>query len=230
MRNPRLLLLGLVRLSIVIFITLISASFILAYHQEILELMWDKPASTWVLWLWHIFSWLLSLFLVSLATVLSYLISQILFSVLIMDYMSRITELKKTGNVIEPGSQSIFSLFLYLIKQEIPRTILPVLIFLIIMILGWLTPLGPVLAVFTSCMTVVFLAWDNSDLLPARRQLPFKKRFSFLLKTLSFHLGFGLLFLIPVANIFFLSFAPVGATLYHLDRSDEWGNLNSVHP
>ena len=112
-------------------------------------------------------------------------------------------------------------MFLYLIKQEILRTILPVLIALIIMILGWLTPLGPVLAVLTSCMTVIFLAWDNSDLLPARRHVPFKKRFSFLFKTLSFHLGFGILFLIPVANIFFLSFAPVGATLYHLDKSDE---------
>jgi CysZ protein len=42
-------------------------------------------------------------------------------------------------------------------------------------------------------------------------------RFRFLLKTLPFHLGFGLLFLVPALNILLLSFAPVGATLYYLE-------------
>ncbi|MBW2022400.1 MAG: hypothetical protein JRI51_05955, partial [Deltaproteobacteria bacterium] len=62
------------------------------------------------------------------------------------------------------------------------------------------------------------LSWDNTDLVPARRMMPFRERFKLLLKTLPFHLGFGLPFLIPGANIVFLSFAPVGATLYHIEK------------
>ena len=61
---------------------------------------------------------------------------------------------------------------------------------------------------------------DSSLLIPARRLEPFGSRFKFLLKNLGFHLGFGLWFLIPGLNILFLSFAPVGATLYHIERVD----------
>jgi len=49
--------------------------------------------------------------------------------------------------------------------------------------------------------------------------VPFGERFRMLRRTLPFHLGFGLLFLIPFLNILFLSFAPVGATLYYIDQN-----------
>jgi CysZ protein len=86
---------------------------------------------------------------------------------------------------------------------------------------GWLTPLGPVVTVVSSVIAVIFLAWDNTDLIPARRLVPFGERFRILRRTLPFHLGFGLLFLIPFLNILFLSFAPVGATLYFFDQNKE---------
>jgi CysZ protein len=98
--------------------------------------------------------------------------------------------------------------------------VIPVLIALILMILGWLTPLAPVLTIISSLAAAIFLAWDNTDLIPARRIEPFGSRFKFLLKNLSFHLGFGLWFLIPGLNIIFLSFAPVGATLYYIECID----------
>ena len=217
LKTPRLLFWGLVRLILVIIITILSATLILSYHQEILNALWNKPESNWVLWLWHILSWLLSLILVGISVLVSYLISQILFSVLIMDYMSRITEIKITGTIKEPEKISMPRLFIYLIRQEIPRAIIPVTISLLLMI-GGLTPLGPLLAILSSCIAAVFLAWDNTDLVPARRLVSFKDRISFLKKNLLFHLGFGLLFLIPVLNILFLSFAPVGATIYHLEK------------
>ena len=88
------------------------------------------------------------------------------------------------------------------------------------MTLGWLTPLGPFVAIISSAVAAVFLSWDNTDLVPARRLDPFGRRFKFLLKNLPFHLGFGLLFIIPVVNILFLSFAPVGATLYYVDNEN----------
>jgi len=182
--------------------------------------MWSRPESQWIVWLWHILSWVLSFLLVGVAAVLSYLVSQILFSVIIMDYMSRITERMITGTEKIPEKISLPRLFIYLIRQEIPRTVLPVLLSLLLMILGWLTPFGPVVAVLSFAVVVVFLAWDNTDLLPARRLNPFKARFRSLLKSLPFHLGFGLLFMVPGLNILFLSFAPVGATLYCLDRRD----------
>jgi len=219
-KTPKLLMLGLIRIVAVIIITAASASLILVYHQEILNFIWTRPESRWVVWLWHLLSWLLSLFLVVVSSVLSYLVSQILFCVIIMDIMSRITERMVSGEEMEPEKMPFFRQFLFLIKQETPRAIVPVLLSLLILVLGWLTPLGPVVTVFSSLLAVIFLAWDNTDLVPARRRHSFNARFKLLLKSLPFHIGFGLLFLIPVLSIFFLSFAPVGATLYHTEKHD----------
>ena len=221
LKNPKLLLLGLVRFFVVIFITIAAASFILVYHQEILNYMWARPDSRWVQWMWYLLSWLLSAILVGLSAVVSYLLSQILFSVFIMDLMSRITEKKMTGAIRAPADATIWLQFLFLIKQEIPRATIPVLLTLLLMVLGWLTPLGPVIAVLSSAVAAVFLSWDNTDLVPARRLVPFGERFRILKRNLSFHLGFGLLFLIPILNIVFLAFAPVGATLYYIDKFNE---------
>ena len=212
---------GIIRFVVVAIITVFSASLVLLYHQEILNLIWSRPESHWLLWLWHILSWLLSSLLVGVAVVLSYLISQIFFTLIIMDYMSRVTELITTGSEKQPGKMPLLQRYLYLAKQEIPRTTLPVLLTLLLMILGWFTPLGPVLAIIASGIAVIFLAWDNTDLIPARRLDPFKNRFKFLLSTIPFHLGFGLPFLVPGLNILFLSFAPVGATLYYIDEHNE---------
>jgi len=219
LKTPRLLLLGLIRFFVVILITIAAASLILVYHQAILNFMWSKPQSSWILWLWYLLSWLLSAVLVGLSAVLSYLISQILFSVLIMDLMSRITEASVTGKVQAPSNIPLWQQFFFLIKQEIPRATIPVLITLLLIMVGWLTPLGPVVTVVSSAIAVIFLAWDNTDLIPARRLVPFGERLRGLRRTLPFHLGFGLLFLIPFLNILFLSFAPVGATLYFIDQS-----------
>jgi CysZ protein len=219
LKNPKLLLLGLVRFAVVIFITIVAAGLILVYHQEILNFIWNRPESRWVLWLWHLLSWLLSAFLVGFSTVVSYLVSQILFSVLIMDLMSRITEKAVTGALREQPTIPFWQQLLFLIKQEIPRTTVPVMLSLLLMIAGWLTPLGPVVTILSSAVAVIFLAWDNTDLIPARRLVPFGERFRILRRNLGFHLGFGLLFLIPILNILFLSFAPVGATLYYIDKN-----------
>ena len=217
-KTPKLLVLGLIRFAAVVVITILAASLILAYHEKILHLIWAKPASQWILWLWFVLSWLVSLFLVGLSAILSYLVSQIFFSVFIMDYMSRVTERMTVGAEQEPEKVPVLRQLSYLVKQEIPRTILPVLVVLLLMVLGWLTPLGPVLAILSSVIVAIFLAWDNSDLVPARRLYSFKQRLKLLLKSLIFHLGFGLLFLIPLLNILFLSFAPVGATLYFIEK------------
>lgn len=218
LKTPKLLMLGLIRFFMVILITIFSAGLILVYHQEILSFMWSKPESLWVTWLWYLLSWLLSAVLVGLSAVISFLVSQILFSVLLMDLMSRITESMVTGTIQEQKKIPGWQQFLFLVKQEIPRATVPVLLSLLLIILGWLTPLGPIIALLSSAVAVIFLAWDNTDLLPARQLVPFKERFQSLMRSLLFHLGFGILFLIPVLNILFLSFAPVGATLYHIDK------------
>ncbi len=217
LKTPRLLMLGIARFVVLLVIAILGATLALSYHNDIIRLIWLKPESIWIVWLWYLVSWLTAILMVAISTVLSYLVSQVLFSVVIMDIMSRVTEKKITGNVIEVPSIPLFRQLLFLIRQEIPRTIIPVLCLLVIMILGWLTPLGPLFSVISSCLAAVFLAWDNTDLVPARRMTPFSKRFSWLMKTFLFHLGFGVLFLIPVANILLLSFAPVGATIYHVE-------------
>jgi len=217
-KTRRLFFLGLIRFLALIIITVICASIVLIYHDDILNIFWAKPASIWICWLWHLVSWGLSFMLVGVSVIISYLISQVLFSAIIMDLMSRITEKMVTKSVKEP-EWPVLRLAIYLTKQEIPRAVIPILFSLLIILLGWITPFGPVLLVISPLVTVVFLAWDNTDIVPARRLIPFKDRFRALMKSIPFHLGFGLIFLFPVINIVFLSFAPVGATLYSLDYS-----------
>ncbi len=218
-KTPRLLLLGMARFAAVMILTIFSTGLLLVYHEQILNAVWAKPESLWIVWLWHVGAWLLTLLLAGLAAILSYLLSQILFSVVIMDYMSLITERIVTGRKQTPVETSLPRRFWFLIRQEIPRTILPLLLILIILIIGVLTPLAPVLTFLSAGVSAVFLAWDNTDLIPARQMVPFNQRFTQLLKSLGFHLGFGILFLIPGLNILLLSFAPVGATLYQLDKA-----------
>jgi CysZ protein len=220
LRTPGLLVLGLVRFFVVVALTIVAAGMVLVYYQEIMAMVWARPESVWIAWLWHLLSWLLALLLLAGAALVSFLVSQILFAVLIMDRMSVITERLVSGAERQGRSMPHFSYFLYLLRQEIPRTIIPVAIAMVLMVLGWLTPLSPVLTVLSSIAAGIFLAWDNTDLVPARRLEPFADRFRFLTKHLSFHLGFGLWFLIPVVNILFLSFAPVGATLFYIEKVD----------
>ncbi len=223
--SPKLLLLGLSRLIAIIFFLVFLTGLILYYHSPIMNILWTRPESAWVIWLWYLVSWTLTLVLIGLSGIFAYLIAQVLFSVFIMDLMSRVTESMMTGQVVEPEKMPFWRLFFYLVRQEIPRAILPVTALLIPMILGWLTPFGPVLTVISSVIVVIFLAWDNTDLIPARRLEPFKKRWNSLTRNLLFHLGFGIPFLIPGINVLFLSFAPVGATLYHVDKQDHQVNL-----
>jgi CysZ protein len=217
MKSPKLLMLGLTRFFAMIFLAVVFGSVIIAYRQEILGLLWIKPQSDWLILIWYLLSWIVSLSLFWLSTILSYLAAQILFGVIIMDIMSQVTEKLATGKVAHKSQGGVFQQFVYLVRQEVPRAVFPILLTLLLVVIGWLTPLGPPLTVVSSFVAITFLAWDNTDLIPSRQLIPFKHRFRFLMKALPFHLGFGLWFLIPVLNVLFLSFAPIGATLYHVD-------------
>jgi len=220
LKTPKLLALGLVRFVVVVGLTIVAAGLALVYHDDILLTIWARPESWYFVWIWYVTSWLLGLLLVGLATVVAYLLAQMLFAVIIMDMMSQITERRISGEVQTGAPMAALSYFVFLLRQEIPRAVLPVLISLLVMVVGWLTPLSPITTVFASLAVVVFLAWDNTDLVPARRHEPFGARFKFLFRYFAFHLGFGLWFLIPVLNILFLSYAPVGATLFYVERID----------
>ena len=221
LKTPSLLGLGLLRFVVVVGMTLLSIGLVTAYYQAIMSALWARPESAWLVWLWYLASWLLALMLVGLATVVAFLIAQMLFSVVIMDIMSRLTEQQVSGQEQVGRKMPWFSYFLYLLRQEIPRAVIPVLSVLLLMVVGWVTPLAPVVTAVSSMATGLFLAWDNTDLVPARRLEPFGRRVTFLRQNLGFHLGFGLWFLVPVLNLLFLSFAPVGATLFYLERVDK---------
>jgi len=218
MQSPRLLLLGLLRFVVIVLITVASAGIALYYHQQITELLWAKPQSALVVWMWHVVSWLVALLLVGISAIISFLIAQVLFSVIIMDAMSRITE-KMISSSVQPSQPiPLLKQFFYLVRQEVPRNTLPVLLTLAVMVIGWTTPLGPIVTVLSSAVAIVFLSWDNTDLVPARRLDRFSTRFAFLTRNIGFHLGFGLVFLIPGLNILFLSYAPIGATLWYIEK------------
>ncbi len=218
LKTPSLLALGLIRFFVVLGLTLLLSGLVLYWHDEILSMIWQMPENQWLVYLWHFTSWMLSLVLAAIAMVVSYLIAQVLFGVFIMDYMSRITERIVLGEEAPIVQGSMFEFFLYLIRQEIPRAIIPVTISLVFILLGLFTPFSIFVLAISSVTAGLFLAWDNTDLIPARRMVPFRERLVFLKQNLGFHIGFGLLFLIPWVNILFLSFAPVGATLYFIDR------------
>lgn len=221
LRTPRLLALGLLRFAAVIVLTVATASVILHYHDALMAALWGRPESLWLVWLWYLANWLMTILLVVLATLLAYLLAQVLFAVWIMDRMSRITEKMVGGGAAEPPTASLAGQFAFLVAQEIPRAVAPLLLTLVVVVLGWLTPLGPVVAVVSPVVAGTLLAWDNTDLLPARQLIPFRRRFRMFYRHLAFHIGFGLPFLIPLVNLLLLSFAPVGATLYHLERAPE---------
>jgi len=219
--TPKLLFLGMLRLAVVVLFTIVLSGIVIIWHESILNLLWARPEPGWLLFVWTGVSLVLSIFLAAISGLFSYIVAQLLFAVFVMDYMSRVTEKIVLGHGdgnSDGSSLSFLRLFAYLIRQEIPRAIIPVILMLFIMGLGFMTPLGPFVALISSVTAVVFLAWDNTDLVPARRMLTFSKRFGFLKKNLLFHIGFGLCFLIPWVNILFLSFAPVGATLYFLEN------------
>jgi CysZ protein len=216
--SGRLLFWGMVRFVLVVMITVVLAAIILIYQIEITELLWQKPISLWIVWIWHVLSWLISLLLIAFSAILSFLICQIFFSAVIMDHMSKITELRATGGVVEGKKFTLFGTLFHLMKQEIPRTFVPLLLSSLILVLGWITPFAPLAAIASGLVSALFLSWDNTDLVPARRSMTFKNRFKLMLSTIPFHIGFGLPFLIPGVNLLFLSFAPVGATLYYIER------------
>ncbi len=218
LKSPKLLMLGLLRFSIVLLLTLGFIGMVIFWHDDILNLIWKMPEKGMLVYLWTLVSWMVLLGLGVISMLIAYLVSQLLFCVFIMDYMSRITENMVLNNKVDTDPESYMTLFVYLIKQEIPRAIIPIVISFIILALSLFTPLSPVIVVVSSIAAAVFLAWDNTDLIPARRMISFKERFDFLKRNIFFHIGFGLLFLIPWANILFLSFAPVGATLYFIDH------------
>ncbi|MBW2370782.1 MAG: hypothetical protein JRH15_23170 [Deltaproteobacteria bacterium] len=217
LKTPQLLMLGLARFGILLLTAVLCVTLVVVYYQDVMGLIWETPENQWLLWLWRLASWLMALLLMGLSTVPAYLLSQLFFSVLIMDLMSRVTESAIPGGVKQPEKRALLQQLYFLIKQEIPRATLPILCLLVVMVLGWVTPLGPFLSIAASGAAVIFLAWDNTDLVPARRAVAFRSRLKFLLSTLPFHLGFGLLFLVPGLNILLISFAPVGATRFMLD-------------
>lgn len=218
LKTPSLMMLGMIRFVVVLLLSMVLSGLILYWQDEILSMIWQMPENGWMIYLWHGVSWVLSLVLAALAMVVSYLLAQVFFCVFIMDYMSRITERIVLGREAPVPPGGWFEFFIYLIRQEIPRAVIPVLISLTLLVLGLFTPLSLVVLVISSVAASLFLAWDNTDLVPARRMVPFRERVGFLKRNLLFHIGFGLLFLIPWVNILFLSFAPVGATLYFIEN------------
>lgn len=223
-QKPVLLLLGVMRFSIVLVLTLVCIGFVLYWHDDMLNLVWQMPDSGLLIHIWRLVSWLVFIFLAAMSMILAYIVSQLFFCVFIMDYMSRLTEAMVLGKKVQPEQGAWGEIFIHLVKQEIPRAILPLIVSFVILALGLLTPVSPLVFVFSPLCAAVFLAWDNTDLIPARRMYSFRDRFGFFKKNLSFHIGFGLLFLIPWVNILFLSFAPVGATLYYMEKEPDAKN------
>ena len=119
LQTPSLLALGLARLMIILILTAAAIALVLSRYQQITDAMWTRPDSSWLIWLWHMLSWLMALLLSGISAILAFLVAQVMFSVVIMDYMSRIAERKTAGNEIPPPAMPWYSYFFYLLKDII---------------------------------------------------------------------------------------------------------------
>lgn len=210
---------GLLRFLIILFLFIVLSFIALSYNHLLLEYIWTKPSSLMMLILWKIALVLLTILLLFVAGGLSYLISQILFGVVIADHMSYITEHILSGKEPKGTPPFSFSYLLFLIKQEIPRGTLPLLVSSSFIILGWLLPLGFIWVMVSSLVSCAFLAWDYTDLVPARMLKPFKERFTLFKRTFWGHVIFGLPFMIPFINVLFFSIGPVSGTVFYMRAS-----------
>jgi CysZ protein len=203
------------------FITLIVLFVILSAiaisnNREVLQLLWLKPQNYFLVILWYLLLFITSIILMFAAGIISYIISQILFGVLIADHMSILTESIVTGKITNP--QMSLGHLIFLIKQEIPRTFIPLITTSAIMVFGWILPLGVVLVVASVLLSCLFTAWDYTDLVPARALYSFKERFGMFKKDILGHLGFGLPFAVPFLNVLLFSMGPVSGTLFYLRK------------
>ncbi len=138
LRHPRLLWLGLLRFAVILVLTVLFSGLILLNHDAIMSRLWQMPASGFPVYLWHLASWLLSLLLAAFSVVIAYLTAQVCFNVFIMDYMSRITEKIVLGKEMSVSDRGWFKTAGYLIVQEIPRAVIPMIITLVVMTAGFL--------------------------------------------------------------------------------------------
>jgi len=207
---------ALLRFIVLIVLFVILSTIAISYNKEVLQLFWIKPENYFLLILWYILLFLTSIVLMFVAGIISYIISQVLFGVLIADHMSILTERIITGNVTNP--QMNLRHLIFLVKQEIPRTFIPLIITSAIMVFGWILPLGVVLVVASVLISCLFTAWDYTDLVPARALYSFKERFGIFKKEILGHLGFGLPFAIPFLNVVLFSIGPVSGTLFYLKK------------
>ena len=74
--TPKLMALGLVRF--VLFLALAVGAAILAFkfYQDIFSMLWSRPESAWLVWLWHFVSWIAGLILFGMALMVAYLVGQ----------------------------------------------------------------------------------------------------------------------------------------------------------
>ncbi|MCA1792402.1 MAG: hypothetical protein LC660_00730 [Desulfobacteraceae bacterium] len=152
--NPKLLWLGLLRFAIILVLALFFSGLVFFWHEAILAMIWEMPEKGMLLYVWHLASWVLSLLLAAVAVVAAYLVAQVFFCVYIMDYMSRLTEKIVLGTEVSYAQSSWLSFFVYLVCQEIPRAVIPLVITLAVMVMGLFTPLGPVILVLSSITAV----------------------------------------------------------------------------
>jgi CysZ protein len=106
-------------------------------------------------------------------------------------------------------------------KQETPRAIIPLFLSTTLIVLGWLLPFGPIWVLFSSIFSCAFMAWDYTDLVPARRMMSFKERSRMFKKTFFTHVAFGLPLIIPILNVILFSIGPISGTILFLKMTKE---------
>ncbi|MCA1787039.1 MAG: hypothetical protein LC657_13785, partial [Desulfobacteraceae bacterium] len=72
LRHPKLLWLGLLRFAVILMLTVLLSGMILLNHDAILSGIWALPESGFLVYVWHLVSWLLSMVLAAISVVVAY--------------------------------------------------------------------------------------------------------------------------------------------------------------
>lgn len=222
--------LAALRFLILIAFIVIFSWVALSYNDTFLNYIWEKPSKILLTLVWYIVLIFSTIILLFAGAILAYIISQILFGILIADYMSALAEQIITGKQSEEKISFSLTYLIYLIRQEIPRTLFPLILSTSFMVFGWLLPLNFIWVILSSFLSCALMAWDYTDLVPARRSMPFKERLHMFKSNFVGHIVFGLPFLIPFVNVIFLSLAPISGTVFFLKEIESGPKHNSNVP
>ncbi len=201
-----------------------------ASYDSIAGLLWSRPESAWLVWLWYLYRIVAALAL----AVVGYFVFIVLVGIVCAPFNSKLSqkvETLLTGRLPpSTGFADEVREAIRDIRVALGKVFFYAMVMLPVFLIGLLVPgLGQILlVVFGWLFTALYLSLDYLDWPLSRRRIGFGDRLSYLKRHRWPMLGFGaaafLLLWIPVLSFFLVPAAVAGGTLLFVDLGDRVEN------